>query len=217
MFTGIIEEKGRIQEINQHSAQAYSLVIKAKRIIEDINIGDSIAVSGVCLTVTHFETDTFSADVMPETIQATSLRQLETNSSVNLERALQAKDRFGGHFVAGHVDTTGEITKRSTEQNAIYLDIRFPEEWRKYFHLKGSVSIDGVSLTIFALTDETLTISLIPHSAKETTLGTKEIGDLVNVECDLLAKQVHELLKYENNKPTTKPLTTDTLLQNGFI
>lgn len=197
MFTGIVEEVGQVKKVNEISERAIQLTIQAKVIMTDIKIGDSIAVNGICLTVTSFNHEAFQVDVMPETMRATSLSALKIGSPVNLERSLQANDRFGGHFVTGHVDGIGRIVRTETVENAIYYDIEVPEELIRYFIMKGSVAIDGVSLTIFGMDKEknTLTISLIPHTVAITVLGEKGVGDIVNLECDMLAKHVHNYMK----------------------
>lgn len=194
MFTGIVEEVGRISELKKVSEQAIQLSIVAKRIMTDMQIGDSVAVNGICLTVTAFSEDSFQVDVMPETMKATSLKQLTIGSAINLERAMPADGRFGGHFVTGHVDHIGEIVGKKAIENAIYYDIKMPDESMKLCIDKGSIAVDGVSLTIFAVQDveQTITLSLIPHTVSETILGEKEIGDIVNMECDVLAKLVHK-------------------------
>src|SRR5690625_4289938 len=201
MFTGIVEEIGEIHRIEEISEQAVQLTIQAKNVLEDVNIGDSIAVNGICLTVTSFKASTFQVDVMPETIKATSLARLTAGSHVNLERSLQAQDRFGGHFVTGHVDGVGKIIRKEKLENAIYYDIKIPSELTHYLILKGSVAVDGISLTVFNIdiTKNTFTISLIPHTVSVTILGMKEVGDIVNIECDLLAKHVHHYMRNINS------------------
>lgn len=197
MFTGIVEEKGTIEKIVHVSDEALELVIIAETVLVDVRLGDSIAINGICLTVTSFTDTTFSVDVMPETIKATSLRSITEGSVVNLERALLPTDRLGGHFVTGHVDGIGTIVKKRSEQNAVYYDIEIDEDLLTYFIMKGSVAVDGVSLTIFGVDPgkRTFTISLIPHTMEVTNLGKKTIGDIVNIECDMLAKHVQHYLQ----------------------
>lgn len=201
MFTGIIEEMGEIAHIKQISEQAVQLQIKANKITEDMQIGDSIAINGICLTVISFTQTTFEVEAMPETIKATSLSNLQEGSVVNLERALHAKGRFGGHFVTGHVDTVGKIVAVRPVENAVYYDIHITEEWLPYFIHKGSVAVDGISLTIFAVDTEKkeFSLSLIPHTVDVTVLGQKKIGDIVNIECDMLAKHVHHYMQQVSN------------------
>lgn len=194
MFTGIIEEKGAVKRLEEISDQAVQLTINSTKIIEDVHIGDSIAVNGICLTVTNFTTQSFQVDVMPETIKATSLNTLTVGSDVNLERAMAANGRFGGHFVSGHIDGTGKIINKHRQENAIYYEIEIPEEFAKYLLMKGSVAVDGISLTVFDVGENTFTISLIPHTVSETILGEKGQGDIVNIEYDMLAKHVQNML-----------------------
>ncbi len=199
MFTGIVEEKGQIMNIHANSEYAVQLTIRASMIVDDIQIGDSISVNGICLTVTNYNQSNFYVDVMPETIKATSLVSLQVGSYVNLERALLPTDRMGGHFVTGHVDGTGEIIRKESVENAMYYKIAISNSLLPYFIHKGSVAVDGVSLTVFNVEAEesVITISLIPHTMSATVFGEKEIGDIVNIECDLLAKHVHQYLKSE--------------------
>jgi riboflavin synthase len=214
MFTGIIEEVGTVEHIRQ-SGEAIVMTIGAKKILIDVHLGDSIAVNGVCLTVTSFTDRTFTVDVMPETVKATSLRTLTKGSKVNLERAMAANGRFGGHFVSGHVDGIGRIVRKWPSANAVYYEIEIPKELRQYMILKGSVAVDGTSLTIFGLTDQTFTISLIPHTRAETILGEKQPGDIVNIECDMIGKYVVQLM--EGKKEEAKSaITLDFLERHGF-
>lgn len=173
MFTGIVEEIGKIKAING-SQDSVEMVIKARKILDDVNLGDSISVNGVCLTVTEFTSDGFTVDVMPETVKSTSLRDLQRNDDVNLERAMSANGRFGGHIVSGHVDGIGKIVRKEPKGNAVYYEIEIPEELIEFMIYKGSVTVDGTSLTIFGLTKNTFTLSLIPHTLTETILRKKE-------------------------------------------
>ena len=197
MFTGIVEEIGYVKEIKEVSNEAIQLTIDANLVLEDVKVGDSIAVNGICLTVTNFNRKYFQVDVMPETIRSTSLASIEIGSGVNLERSLQPTDRMGGHFVTGHVDGVGKIERKQQHQNAVYYEINVPESTINYFILKGSVAVDGVSLTIFDVDFEKnlIKISLIPHTKDVTVLGEKTVGDIVNIECDVLAKHVHQYLE----------------------
>lgn len=213
MFTGIVEEMGEIETIKQVSPQAVILEIRADKIMADVSHGDSIAVNGICLTVTAFTSDSFQVDVMPETVKATSLNRLAAGSNVNLERSIPANGRFGGHFVSGHVDSTGKITGKQERENAIYYTIAIPEALAIYFMKKGSVAVDGISLTVFEHTADSFTVSLIPHTVAETVLGVKDVGDIVNVECDMLAKYVGKML----GKPgKSENISKDFLTANGF-
>ncbi len=211
MFTGIVEEIGSIHFIRKKS-EALELVISAQLIMNDIKLGDSIAVNGVCLTVTHYDNHTFSVDVMPETYHATNLKQLQINSLVNLERALAIGGRLGGHFVSGHVDGIGHILEIKPLSNAITYKIKCSQEILRYCVPKGSITVDGVSLTVFALSDTSLSISLIPHTVNYTILGRKVVGDSVNLECDILGKYVLNTI----NKQNHKQLDYDFLIKNGF-
>ncbi len=201
MFTGIVEEMGTIKEINTISSQAIQLTVSAKEILTDINVGDSIAVNGICLTVTNFTDDQFQVDVMPETMKSTSLSMIDIGSKVNIERSMPANGRFGGHFVSGHVDEVGKIVLKEKQENAIYYNIQISEPMRTLTLLKGSIAIDGVSLTIFARNEDTITLSLIPHTFSETVLGTKEEGDAVNIEYDMFAKYIYQMVEEANIKP----------------
>lgn len=197
MFTGIIEEMGTVSKMQRVSEQSVQMAINSVKIVADIHVGDSISVNGICLTVTDFSSSEFQVDVMPETIKATSLNTLKMSSSVNLERSMAADGRFGGHFVSGHVDGIGKITRKEKQENAIYYDIEIPEELATYFMVKGSVAVDGVSLTVYDVAQNMFTISLIPLTVSETILGDKVQGDIVNIECDMLAKHVHHMLQYQ--------------------
>lgn len=217
MFTGIIEEKGTVMQIRQ-TGDAIVMKLAAQKILADVHEGDSIAVNGVCLTVTGFDSRSFSVDLMPETVRNTSLRDLAAGDQVNLERAMAAAGRFGGHFVSGHVDGIGKIRSRRPEHNAVYYEIEVGKELRKYMILKGSVAVDGASLTIFGLTNDSFTISLIPHTVKETIIGDKGPGDIVNIECDMLAKYIEELLVQREapDKQAAGNLTKSFLTNHGF-
>ncbi|MBY6038020.1 riboflavin synthase [Fictibacillus nanhaiensis] len=216
MFTGIIEELGTIKSINKGN-ETIVLTISAQKVLGDVQLGDSIAVNGVCLTVTSFTSHQFTVDVMPETFRSSTLKLLNNRSTVNLERAMAAGGRFGGHFVSGHVDGTGVIVEKRPERNAIYYVISLQKHIMPYFMLKGSVSIDGTSLTVFDVTKDTITVSLIPHTADHTVLGKKGPGDRVNIECDMLAKYVYRMLspEKEDNKPKSK-MSLDFLQEHGF-
>ncbi|WP_019536706.1 riboflavin synthase [Paenibacillus ginsengihumi] len=194
MFTGIIEEIGTMKRIDRQG-QAMVLTIGARRVLEDVKLGDSIAVNGVCLTVIAFDGGSFSVDVMPETFRRSNLRKLSSGSPVNLERAMPLNGRFGGHIVQGHVDTTGIITARTPEENAVVfrLEPREPDMLR-YVIPHGSITIDGISLTVVEVTDRAFTVSIIPHTLAETVLQYKQPGDEVNLECDVLGKYIEKLL-----------------------
>lgn len=216
MFTGIIEEIGKVEQMKQ-SGDSIVMKVNAEKVLSDVQLGDSIAVNGVCLTVTSFDSRHFTVDMMPETVRNTSLRQLGRGSKVNLERAMAAGGRFGGHFVSGHVDGIGEIVRKERLDNAVYYEIKVNKDLRKYMLLKGSVAIDGTSLTIFGVTDHTFTVSIIPHTLSETVIGTKEIGDIVNIECDMVGKYIEQFIhqRFSEQKQGSS-ITTSFLEENGF-
>lgn len=213
MFTGIIEELGTVREI-RNQASSLRLTISCKKVLSDVNIGDSIAVNGVCLTVNAYTSADFSADVIPETFHSTGLRFLDKGASVNLERAMAANGRFGGHFVSGHVDGTGTIVGEKRLSNAIYKVIEVDPSLMKYMMYKGSITVDGTSLTIFEITDRTFTISLIPTTVNDSVIGMKGRGETVNIECDMLAKYMERLMEHKTPK---RGLTMETLASNGFL
>lgn len=215
MFTGIIEEIGSVKGVRS-SASSMELKLAAGKVLGDVAIGDSISVNGVCLTVTTFSKDEFTADVMPETFKGTSLRNLKTGTKVNLERAMAAGGRFGGHFVNGHVDAVGTIKSLQELENALYVTINIPSELTVFFVQKGSVAIDGTSLTVFGITDDSITVSLIPQTKEDTVLGSKKIGDEVNIECDMMAKYIHRFFTKKTDTTAKKSLSYDFLSDHGF-
>lgn len=218
MFTGIIEELGTVKKVVQQG-KAMKLTILASKILSDVQLGDSISVNGVCLTVTEFARNGFSADVMPETFKSTSLSAIKERSKVNLERAMRANGRFGGHFVTGHVDGTGQILKKSASENAIYIQISVPPALSHLLIMKGSIAVDGISLTVFGNEDNTVTVSVIPHTASETVLGFKTVGDIVNLEFDMLAKYLYTFVN-RRRQETTRPkggISEGFLRDNGFL
>ncbi|MBQ8014230.1 MAG: riboflavin synthase [Treponema sp.] len=193
MFTGIIEEIGKVKKISLGGASG-SLEISAKKILEGTKIGDSIAVNGVCLTVTGMTPSSFTADVMAETVRRSSLGSLVSGSGVNLERAMAANGRFGGHIVSGHIDGTGSISRLQKEENAVWVHVKTRAEILRLIVEKGSVAIDGISLTVASVSESEFAVSVIPHTAEETTLLSKKAGDLVNLENDIVGKYVEKLL-----------------------
>lgn len=215
MFTGIIEEVGTVSAVRP-AANSLQLSIRCSKVLSDVKKGDSLAVNGVCLTVSDFSSNQFTADVMPETVKATTLQALRTGSSVNLERAMAANGRFGGHIVSGHVDGTGEIVSVRQKENAIYMEISIATKLLKYFIPKGSVTVDGTSLTVFGVTSIGFIISLIPVTQGDSIIGRKRAGDRVNVECDMLAKYIERLITTDKENPTGG-LTMDTLIASGFL
>lgn len=216
MFTGIVEEMGTIAGI-QKGAKSAVLTIQAQKVFSDIHIGDSIALNGVCLTVTSFNGNTYTADVMNETLRRSSLGSLTIGSKVNLERAMAANGRFGGHIVSGHIDGTGTITKVEKDDNAIWYTIAAEENLMKYIVEKGSIAIDGISLTVAKRSDMDFAISMIPHTAKETVLSQKKPGDIVNLENDIVGKYIEQLMHYEKKEEKKESrLTKEFLLRAGF-
>lgn len=194
MFTGIVEEIGHIHHISKTS-RAEKLVISCEKVLEGTKIGDSIAVNGTCLTVTAMDGTSFSADVTPETMTRTAFSLFRPGTPVNLERALRLGDRLGGHIMMGHVDGTGRILSMKKDDNAVNISISTDRKWMRYIIEKGSVAVDGISLTVAGRTEKSFSIALIPHTGSETALLLKHPGDLVNLECDYLGKYVEQLLK----------------------
>jgi riboflavin synthase len=197
MFTGIVEELGRVAAI-EPQADALRITIEGPLVVSDAARGDSIAVSGTCLTVVEFDDKGFTADVMQETLNLTSLAGIKVGDPVNLERAMTAATRFGGHVVQGHVDGLGEIISRTPSENWEIVKVRIPVELMKYIVLKGSITIDGVSLTVNEVGADFIGLSLIPETLKLTTLGSKQPGAKVNVEADVMAKHIERLLEARN-------------------
>ncbi len=209
MFTGIVEEIGHINSVNNDS-----ISISCKKILEDINIGDSIAVNGVCLTVTSFDNSSFNADVSYETMRVTKLGDLQVNDSVNLERAMLATSRFGGHIVSGHIDCVGKILNINKNGNFYELNISIPDGNAQYIIKKGSITVDGISLTIYDLTNNSVKIAVIPHTFENTNLKTLKANSFVNIEFDILGKYVEKKLLMNDNKSN---ITENFLKENGFI
>ena len=194
MFTGIIEELGRVAAI-ENLGDSVRLTIAGPLVVSDVHRGDSISVNGTCLTAVEFDHDGFTADVMQETLDRTSLSGLKVGDPVNLERAMTAATRFGGHVVQGHVDGVGKIISREPSENWEWVRVSVPTELMKYVVLKGSITIDGVSLTINEVGDDFVGLSLIPETLRLTTLGSKQPGDTVNLEADVMAKHIERLLE----------------------
>lgn len=215
MFTGIVEEVGTIHEIKK-SSSSMQLFIKCSQILSDVKKGDSISVNGVCLTVSDFSKTQFTADVMPETFKATTLFTLKSGSRVNLERAMASNGRFGGHFVTGHVDCIGEIVAMRPIENAVYVDIKMDPAFHSHLVPKGSITVDGTSLTVFGISEQGFTISLIPVTQVDSIIGLKRVGDFVNVECDILAKYLERIVSSKVTEPSGG-LTMDTLAKSGFL
>lgn len=223
MFTGIIEETGKVEAVAKGSNSAV-ITIAAVKVLEDTKIGDSIAVNGVCLTVTSISGRKFSADVMAETLRRSSLGSLKHGSMVNLERAMAANGRFGGHIVSGHIDGVGVIGSFEKEDNAVWVEIETPAKILRYIVEKGSITIDGISLTVAKLTDSSFAVSVIPHTGEETTLLNRNPGDIVNLENDIVGKYVERLMNFKTDDRDNKSeernnsdsITMNFLNENGF-
>ena len=193
MFTGIIEEIGKVKAI-ERGANSIRLTIAVKKILDDIHIGDSICTNGVCLTVTTFDNDSYTADVMPETMSRTNFKDLRINDLVNCERAMPANGRFGGHIVSGHIDGIGVISKMTRDDKAIRVKIETRPEILRYIVEKGSITIDGISLTVTDVSSFDFGVSIIQHTQDETTLTKKKIGDTVNLENDIVGKYIEKFV-----------------------
>jgi len=215
MFTGLIEEIGEIKSIAKNTKSA-RITIKAEKVMSGVQLGDSICTNGVCLTVTEFNKDSFSVDVMAETMRCSNLEKLKSGSKINLERALRASDRLGGHIVSGHIDGIGTIVDIHIEENATWVSVETPKDILKYIVHKGSIAIDGISLTVAYVDESIFKVSIIPHTKGETTLLTKKIGDVVNLETDMMAKYIEKLLIYGNVPKEKKSINMSFLEENGF-
>lgn len=220
MFTGIIEEKG-IVERSDISGNSGRIRIKCKKVLEGTRIGDSIAVNGICLTVVTFDQSGFTADVMAETVRRSSLKDCRAGSEVNLERAMALGERFGGHIVAGHIDGTGVVSDLKKEENAVWITVRTGPDIMRYVINKGSIAIDGVSLTVASVSDGGFSVSVIPHTGSETTLLGKKAGDTVNLENDVIGKYVERLMgthsgEEVSGKNSESVLNIDYLREHGF-
>lgn len=213
MFTGIIEELGIIRKISI-SGHSGSITIEASKVLEGTRIGDSIAVNGICLTVTSMAGDSFTADIMAETVRRSSLKGAVSGDKVNLERAMAADGRFGGHIVSGHVDGTGTIIGMHREENAVWVTISAEPSIMKFIVEKGSVCLDGISLTVAKVRATDFSVSVIPHTGEETTLLRKKVGSPINIENDVVGKYVERLLNFKNNESTG--ITMDFLKKYDF-
>lgn len=218
MFTGIIEEIGILKQI-KHGVKSSILTVQAKKVLEDTNIGDSIATNGVCLTVVKLNSDSFEADVMAESLRRTNLGKLKSGDELNLERALTPTTRLGGHIVSGHVDGTGTIKSFVKEDNAVLVTINTEYNILRYIIEKGSIAIDGISLTVVSVDSEKFVVSLIPHTGEQTILLRKKAGDTVNLECDLIGKYVERLISMppKEDSKSNRSLSENFLKENGFL
>lgn len=214
MFTGLVQEIGKIVSIKD-GKNSIQIKIECENVLKDANIGDSIATNGICLTAIEVSKHYFIADCMHETLKRTNLSNLKIGSLVNLEKSLTLSTPLGGHLVTGDVDCVGQIVNIHQDGIAKIIEIKIPNKYMKYIVDKGRISLDGASLTIMNLTDDTFSVSLIPHSQENLTLGLKNIGDIINVETDLIGKYVENLLNFKEEKKESK-LSLEFLLQNGF-
>lgn len=212
MFTGIVEEVGKVIFI-QRKANSAAIEIMAEKVLTDMHDGDSIAVNGICLTVTSHKNNCFTADIMHETMRRSSVKNIKAGNFVNLERAMAANGRFGGHIVTGHIDGTGIIKKIVQDEIAIWYTIAADKNLQHYIIEKGSAAIDGISLTVAAAGNDTFSVSVIPHTAQNTILAAKRVGDIVNIENDCIGKYIAHFLQFQEKEST---VTKDFLLQNGF-
>lgn len=218
LFTGIVEEIGIVQGVRR-GEKSSRILIRANKVLEKTNVGDSISTNGVCLTVTKLNGNTFEFDVMAETLRRSNLGELTVGSKVNLERALSMDSRLGGHIVSGHIDGVGQVTSFIKEDTAIWVTIKANANILKYVIEKGSIAIDGISLTVAYVDEECFKISIIPHTSQETTLISKSIGNTVNLECDVIGKYIEKLLGVNTNKSIEKKssISEDFLRNNGFM
>jgi len=215
MFTGLVEELGKVKQIVR-GTKSVRLSVFGSKILDGVKLGDSIAVNGTCLTVVDFSRDWFTADVMPETVDRTALAALKAGDTVNLERTLRVGDRLGGHIVSGHIDGIGTILTKEQNDNAIIVRIGAGPEVMRYIIKKGSVAIDGTSLTIIDFGADWFTVSLIPHTAARTTVGLKIVGEPVNLEADMIGKYVEKLLGLQQTTKPVEKITMGFLEQHGF-
>lgn len=220
MFTGLIECRGSIRSVTQGAASA-RLAIEARPLLDDLKIGDSVAVNGVCLTATTVDASGFTADVMHETLDRSSLGSLRAGDAVNLERAMPALGRFGGHIVSGHIDGTGRILSIRRDDNAHWYRVSAAPGLLRYIVEKGSITIDGISLTVAAVSARDFSVSVIPHTASVTTLSERRTGDIVNLECDVIGKYVEKLLcpapeTAETGRNVAGGISLEFLKNNGF-
>lgn len=217
MFTGIIEEIGTVLSIKKGSNSS-QIQLQGDKIFDDLKLGDSVATNGVCLTVTEINGNKFSVDIMNITLTRSSLNNLKIGQSVNLERAMIANGRFGGHIVSGHIDGTGKIISIDKDDIAIWYKIKADENLMRYIIEKGSIAIDGISLTVAKIGSDNFSVSIIPHTAKETILSVKNVGDIVNLENDMIGKYIEKFVTYSGNSKVDKKsnITADFLIKNGF-
>lgn len=216
MFTGIIEAVGNIAQIQQTQGDLNLRIQTGKLDLSDVKLGDSIATNGVCLTVVELPGDGFVADVSRESLAHTHIASWRTGTQVNLEKALMPTSRLGGHLVSGHVDGVGRLEQRQADARSIRLTISTPAELRRYIANKGSITVDGVSLTVNQLTDEGFTLNIVPHTAEQTTLISAQVGQQLHLEVDLIARYLEQLLQGQTATQPTSTITESFLAENGF-
>lgn len=217
MFTGIIEAKGKILQREKRGGDLRLKIGVGKLDMGDVGLGDSIASNGVCLTVVAFDSESFTADVSNETLAYTSIESLAVGASINLEKAMLATNRFGGHIVSGHVDGIGEVVKRSEDARSIRFSIAAPEALAKYIAHKGSITVDGISLTVNAVEANVFELNIVPHTAAETTIGEYQPGTVVNLEVDVVARYLERLLQHGDESQADSGLSKAMLAENGFL
>jgi riboflavin synthase len=216
VFTGLIEEIGILKEANK-GAKSAQLTISANKVLQDIKLGDSISTNGVCLTVVRFSSSSFTVDVMPETMRRSNLKNLKPGNKINLERALKLGDRLGGHIVSGHIDGVGLVRAIEEEDNATWVTIEAESEIMRYIIEKGSIAIDGTSLTVAYVDNKAFKVSIIPLTRDETTLLSKKVGDEVNLECDMVGKYIERFTMFNKDNDNRREINMDFLKENGFV
>lgn len=216
MFTGIIEETGTLCE-RKAGAVSAQVRVRCRKVLVGTKVGDSIAVNGICLTVTSMAKDSFTADVMAETMRRSSLSELTVPGVVNLERAMPAAGRFGGHIVSGHIDGCGRISEIYQEENAVWYTVEAEDSLLRYIVEKGSVALDGISLTVAKVTDRDFQVSVIPHTRQETALAEKKQGCIVNIECDVVGKYIEKLLAPKETQKSQSRIDENFLIEHGFL
>lgn len=216
MFTGIIEELGEVSRL-QKREKSFKISIRASLILEDMKLGDSISTNGLCLTVSEFNQKEFTADIMPESLNRSNLGTVNVGAKVNLERAMPLNGRFGGHIVSGHIDGVGQILEVKKEENAIWFEIKTSLNLMRYTVEKGSITIDGISLTVAQVKSKSFSVSIISHTLKETIMADKKVGDTVNLENDILGKYIEKLWGDSSSSMKESSVTKEKLFNNGFL
>lgn len=216
MFTGIVEETGFVKTFNKNSKNA-TLCISCKSVLEDIKIGDSISVNGVCTTVINYDNSSFVVEISEETLNVSNFCNLKINDKLNLERALTLNSRLGGHIVSGHIDCTGKVIEIEKLSNFYNLKFELPQKYMKYIVYKGSITINGVSLTVAKVNDNNFTVAIIPHTYNNTNFKNLTISSFVNIETDILGRYVEKLLSANDNVNNESQINMDFLKENGFV